>query len=66
MSEKIFTDKMLTVAEVAKVLNVDRLTAIKIMTKQMPGFKVGREWRVFKSDLPKFIAGQISKTDDKK
>jgi len=44
-------EQLLTVAEGAKNLNVNKLTVYRLLAqKKLPGFKVGRQWR-FKSKL---------------
>jgi excisionase family DNA binding protein len=44
-------EKMLTLDELAKYLNVDKITLYRLVTKKkIPAFKVGNQWR-FKSEM---------------
>jgi len=46
------TEKALTVAEVAKYLNVSQNTVYrKASDGEIPGFRVGRAWRFFVSEI---------------
>ena len=39
-------ENLLTLAQVAQYLNVDRLTVYRLLAqKQLPAFKVGNQWR---------------------
>ena len=43
--------RLLTIAEVAKYLNVDKLTVYRfVRKKKLPAFKVGAQWR-FRKEL---------------
>jgi len=45
------SERLLTVDEVAKYLSVDRITVYRLLgRKQLPGFKVGKQWR-FKREM---------------
>jgi excisionase family DNA binding protein len=49
-------EKALTVKEVAKILNVQKRTVQRLMkSRKLPGFKVGKEWRIKDIDLNGWI-----------
>ncbi len=49
----------LTVDEVAKILRVHRRTIVQLLLSgQLPGFRVGRQWRVRRSVLSAWIEEQ--------
>lgn len=44
-------EQLLTLEQVAEYLNVDKFTVYRLLSeKQLPGFKVGNQWR-FKKKL---------------
>lgn len=50
---------LLTVAEVAAVLRIDRYTVRRyIAAGQLPGVRIGRELRIERPDLARFIASR--------
>ena len=53
----------LTITEVSKLLRLTRKTVMShINAGRLPAFKVGKLWRVLRSDLGKFIEdGRIKK-----
>lgn len=49
-------DEIMTVTEVAEYLKISEVTTYKLVQDgKMPAFKIGRHWRVKKSDLSEFI-----------
>ena len=39
-------EQLLTIKEVAKYLNIDRITVYRLLAqKKLPAFKVGNQWR---------------------
>lgn len=51
--------QLLTVKEVADYLRMGLLTTYKLVNEgKLPGFKVGRQWRVKKGDLQHYIETQ--------
>lgn len=49
----------MTVSEVARYLKISEVTTYKFVQEgKIPGFKVGRHWRVKRSDLAEFIEKQ--------
>lgn len=53
-------DKVYTVPEVAQLLKLKGSTVRKyIYDKELPAFKVGREYRILESDLKKFIKNRM-------
>ncbi|WHH60954.1 helix-turn-helix domain-containing protein [Petroclostridium sp. X23] len=52
-----FMDKeILTVSQVAEYLQLSEMTTYKLVQEgKIPAFKIGRHWRVKKSDLNAFI-----------
>ncbi|SNS06914.1 DNA binding domain-containing protein, excisionase family [Anaerovirgula multivorans] len=52
-------DEIMTVSEVARYLKISEVTTYKFVQEgKIPGFKVGRHWRVKRSDLAEFIEKQ--------
>ncbi|ABR47225.1 DNA binding domain, excisionase family [Alkaliphilus metalliredigens QYMF] len=52
-------DEIMTVSEVAKYLKISEVTTYKFVQEgKIQGFKVGRHWRVKRSDLVEFIERQ--------
>ncbi len=52
-------DEIMTVSEVAQYLRISEVTTYKfIQDGKIPGFKIGRHWRVKRSDLAEFIEKQ--------
>ncbi|MEW9097273.1 MAG: helix-turn-helix domain-containing protein [Clostridiaceae bacterium] len=50
------TDEIMTITEVAEYLKISEVTTYKLVQEgKMPAFKIGRHWRVKKSDLTEFI-----------
>src|SRR5688572_21315303 len=51
-------DETLTVEEAAAFLKVDPVTVQReLKAKRLPGAKVGRSWRILKSDLSDYLFG---------
>jgi len=52
-------DEIMTVSEVAEYLKISEVTTYKFVQEgKIPGFKIGRHWRVKRSDLIEFIEKQ--------
>ncbi len=52
-------DEIMTVSEVADYLKISEVTTYKFVQEgKIPGFKIGRHWRVKRSDLAEFIEKQ--------
>ncbi len=52
-------DEIMTVSEVADYLKISEVTTYKFVQEgKIPGFKIGRNWRVKRSDLAEFIETQ--------
>lgn len=52
-------DEIMTVSEVAEYLKISEVTTYKFVQEgKIPGFKIGRHWRVKRSDLAEFIEKQ--------
>ncbi|HEY8393612.1 MAG TPA: helix-turn-helix domain-containing protein [Thermaerobacter sp.] len=51
--------EVMTVAEAAAYLRVDERTVRRLLREgRLPGRKVGREWRLHKAALDRFLAGE--------
>jgi excisionase family DNA binding protein len=49
-------NEIMTVSEVAEYLKISEVTTYKfVQERKIPGFKIGRHWRVKRSDLDEFI-----------
>ena len=56
MDNNISDKEILTVSQVAEYLQLSEMTTYKLVNEgKIPGFKIGRHWRVKKSDLHSFI-----------
>ena len=52
-------DEIMTVSEVAEYLKISEVTTYKFVQEGIiQGFKVGRHWRIKRSDLSEFIEKQ--------
>ncbi|MEC5425490.1 helix-turn-helix domain-containing protein [Virgibacillus sp. C22-A2] len=50
------TNEIMTVSQVAEYLQLSEVTTYKLVQEnKIPGFKIGRHWRVKKEDLNEFI-----------
>jgi excisionase family DNA binding protein len=50
--------RLMTLAEVAKYLSVDKFTIYRLMAKKkLPGFKVGSQWRFKKEMIDSWLEG---------
>ncbi|WP_221565750.1 helix-turn-helix domain-containing protein [Alkalihalobacillus sp. TS-13] len=48
--------EIMTVSQVAEYLQISEMTTYKLVQeKKIPGFKIGRHWRVKKEDLTIYI-----------
>jgi excisionase family DNA binding protein len=48
--------EIMTITQVAEYLQISEITTYKLVNEgQIPGFKIGRHWRVKKADLADFI-----------
>jgi excisionase family DNA binding protein len=53
-------DELLTVAEVADVLRVSTMTVYRLIHNgELPAVRVGRNYRVRRGDLLRYIEGQV-------
>jgi excisionase family DNA binding protein len=51
-------EKLLSVAQVAEYLNVDKFTIYRLVTDgQIPAFKVGNQWRFKKNLIERWLRG---------
>ena len=49
-------DEIMTVSEVAEYLKISEVTTYKLVQEgRLPAFKIGRHWRLKKSDLTEYI-----------
>ena len=49
-------DEIITVSEVAEYLKISEVTTYKLVQEgKLPAFKIGRHWRLKKSDLAEYI-----------
>ncbi|ABR47905.1 DNA binding domain, excisionase family [Alkaliphilus metalliredigens QYMF] len=52
-------EEIMTISEVAKYLKISEVTTYKFVQEgKIQGFKIGRHWRVKRSDLAEFIERQ--------
>ena len=56
-------DEVLTIKEVAAMLKVGEKTAYTLaQSRDLPGFKVGGQWRFRRSDIQAWISAQVERT----
>jgi excisionase family DNA binding protein len=60
--------QVMTVREVSEYLRVHRATVYRLLrTKQLPGFRVGGEWRFGRETIDRWCSGEaqtaVSRTD---
>lgn len=56
MSGNGIEDEIMTVSEVATYFKISEVTTYKLVQEgKIPAFKIGRHWRVKKSDLGEFM-----------
>lgn len=56
MSDSKENSKIMTVSEVAEYLRISEVTTYKLVQSgSIPGFKIGRSWRVKLDDLLEYI-----------
>jgi len=56
------SDEVYTPAQAAKILKVSEFTVLRMLRdRRLSGFKVGRQWRVSRLDLDKFMKEQGSR-----
>ena len=56
-------DEVLTIKEVAAMLKVGEKTAYTLaQSRELPGFKVGGQWRFRRSDIQTWISAQVERT----
>jgi len=59
MDKDNIIDEIMTISEVAQYLKISEVTTYKfVQERKILGFKVGRHWRVKRSDLSDFIEKQ--------
>lgn len=50
------TREIMTISQVAEYLQLSEVTTYKLVQEgKLPGFKIGRHWRVKKEDLNEYI-----------
>lgn len=50
--------EIMTISQVADYLQISEVTTYKLVQEgRIPGFKIGRHWRVRRDDLRQYIAG---------
>ncbi len=48
--------EIMTIAQVAEYLQLSEMTTYKLVQEgKLPGFKIGRHWRIKRDDLDEFI-----------
>ena len=58
---QMVNDKIMTVEEVAKYLRVHFQTVLKLLREgTIKAQKVGRSWRILKSEVDKYLKGENS------
>lgn len=56
MNDNISDNEIMTVSEVAEYFKISEVTTYKLVQEgKIPAFKIGRHWRVKRSDLSEFI-----------
>ncbi len=56
MNDNMSENEIMTVSEVAEYFKISEVTTYKLVQEgKIPAFKIGRHWRVKRSDLTEFI-----------
>ncbi|MGN9162350.1 MULTISPECIES: helix-turn-helix domain-containing protein [Clostridium] len=56
MNDNMSDNEIMTVSEVAEYFKISEVTTYKLVQEgKIPAFKIGRHWRVKRSDLTEFI-----------
>jgi excisionase family DNA binding protein len=56
-------DPFLTVEQLAKYLNINKFTVYRLLAqKQLPGFKVGNQWRFKKETIEAWLMKNLKKS----
>ncbi|MBE0450335.1 MAG: helix-turn-helix domain-containing protein [Clostridia bacterium] len=56
MKPNNYNDEIMTLTEVAEYLKISEVTTYKMMQSgKIPGFKIGRSWRIKREDLEHHI-----------
>jgi len=60
MEDNVMTEAVLTVEEAARYLKVSKVTIRRwCAERKLPAFKIGREWRINKSELDKMMQSDV-------
>jgi excisionase family DNA binding protein len=58
-SPSFVTGRLFTVAEVAEVMRVSNMTVYRLIRSgELPALRVGKGYRIFESDLERFLEGR--------
>jgi excisionase family DNA binding protein len=58
-SPSFVTGRLFTVAEVAEVMRVSNMTVYRLIRAgELPALRVGKGYRIFESDLERFLEGR--------
>lgn len=59
------TGRLFTVAEVADVMRVSNMTVYRLIkTGELPAVRVGKGYRIFESDLERFLADRSVRVEE--
>jgi excisionase family DNA binding protein len=57
MAEPAFTDSLLTVAEVARLMRVSNMTVYRLIkSAQLPAIRVGKNYRIRQRDVDTYLS----------
>ena len=60
----IANEQMISVSKIAHTLDVNERTVTRLIEAgRLKGHKIGRQWRVFESDLQDYLARQANRSD---
>lgn len=63
----LVSDPFLTVTEVAKMMRVSKMTVYRLLHEgELPFVQVGRSFRVFESDVHKYLSRQYNSQQGRK
>lgn len=59
------TGRLFTVAEVAEVMRVSNMTVYRLIKSgELPALRVGKGYRIFESDLERFLADRSVRVEE--
>ncbi len=66
MADRQFADPLLTVGEVASIMRVSNMTVYRmIKASQLPAIRVGKNYRVRRTDVERYLADRAVRFEER-